>query len=377
MFVFLRGLFKVFNIITIFLFTTTCAFINYGSYEEKLDYYFSYYANKNLFSGSSLVAKNGKIIFNKGYNIARSKGNIPFTKNTQTSIMSLSKQFAGCSIMILVDRGLMKTDDLVSKYMPGLPDQGTLKIHHLLCMRSGIYNYLNVLHQKAYEGNLSGAVTYDEILNKLKTTPHDYSPDEKYYYNNTNYYLLAKIVEIVSGVKFSEFLNLNIFTPAGMNKTFQAETKSDYGVLPDYFETSIIGNFHTKDMPDPSIIFGCGGIISTTEDLFKFNKYLHSGSLLSKSSYEKLITPFSNANKEGSGYIFKTNYCYGIIADDEITINGKKRKTLWHSGSFSNGVSTFMVHFINENIDIVILENIRIYPALEQHVIDSASIILK
>ncbi len=361
------------------LITTTfsCAFLQYGANEEKLDYYFKYYSDKNLFGGSVLVAKNGEVFFNKGYNIAKAKDNTFFNKDTQTSIMSISKQITAVSILLLEEKGLLSTNDLASKYINGLSDGEALTIHHLLCMKSGLYNLINVINSEVYEGKRElKNVTFDEFINTLKNKPREYLPGEKYAYNNTNYYLLARIVEIVSGNSFRDFVNQNIFSPLGMKNTFQPDSYDEYSVLPDYFEANSYGNYKTKEMPHPSTVLGCGRIISTTGDLFLFSQALHRGNLLTQNSYSKMISPYSGLNST-DGYIFKTNYAYGLNIDNEITVNGKKRKTIWHSGSFANGVSTLMVHFIDENIDIIILENIRVYPSLEKHVIDAANIILK
>lgn len=359
------------------LFCMSCAFLQSGTYEEKLDYYFNYYSEKNLFNGSVLAAKGGNIILNKGYGIAKAVDDSPFMEDTKTSIMSISKQITAVSILLLEERGALSTNDLASKYISELKDNDSLKIHHLLCMRSGIFNLINVINSDVYGGNRElKNVSFTEFMKEYENKPSEYAPDEKYAYNNTNYYFLARIVEIVSGSVFSDFVKQNIFIPIGMSNTFQPVSYEEYSVIPDYFEINSNGYYQTKKMPDPSTVLGCGGIISTTKDLFLFSRALHKSNLLSKNSYEKMTTSYSGLNST-DGYIFKTNYAYGLNVDNEITVNNIKRKTIWHSGSFANGVSTLIVHFVDEDIDIIILENIRVYPSLEQHVIDAAGILLK
>ncbi len=108
------------------LFCMSCAFLQSGTYEEKLDYYFNYYSERKLFCGSVLAAKDGNIILNKGYGIAKAVDDSPFMEDTKTSIMSISKQITAASILLLEERGALSTNDLASKYISELKDNDSL-----------------------------------------------------------------------------------------------------------------------------------------------------------------------------------------------------------------------------------------------------------
>ena len=110
----------------------------------KADSLLQVYANKNMFSGSVLIAKGGKVLLSKGYGMANYSDNIPNTPTTKFKLASVSKQFTSMCIMMLEERGKLSTADKLSKYIPDYPKGDSITIHHLLTHTSGIPDFTSM-----------------------------------------------------------------------------------------------------------------------------------------------------------------------------------------------------------------------------------------
>ena len=306
----------------------------------KFEQYVRPYVETNNFSGRIVVSRKGKILFNKAYGLASLEFGASNDLNTVFHIASLSKSFTAAAILILEQKGLVATDDLLSKYVPDYPLGDKITIHHLLSHTSGITE-TNDLPE--YVNACLLQQTAETLVGLYKNKPLEFLPGEKYQYSNSNYTLLALIIEKVSKKKFGDFLRENIFEPLGMSRTFHHEDmtrvidKMAEGYTPD-------GNFGSQRAPylDWSSKTGSGSLATTADDLVKWNAALFGTTLLSDKSKNKMFTEYVDA---GYGWYigkqFDKNY---------IFMNGR-----------SPGFCTHVGRYPEEEIFIIVLANMQVY----------------
>jgi CubicO group peptidase (beta-lactamase class C family) len=238
------------------------------------------------FSGALLVAKDGEIVLNKGYGMAiRAKG-IRNTAETVFSTGSITKQFTAAGIMKLEMQGKLNTNDVISEYLDGVPeDKAGITLHHLLTHTSGLVQDVGTDYDVAHR---------DETVKKILEQELEFEPGERFEYTNVGYTLLAAIIEKISGQAYEEYLNKNLFKPAGMAFTGYRMPEWDKKVVAHWYvgETD---NGTPLEKPYPYWnLMGNGGILSTTEDMYKWHLALSGNALLPADAKKKLYTPFLN-----------------------------------------------------------------------------------
>ena len=164
------------------------------------------YVDAQTFMGSVLVAKNGKVILSKSYGMADLEWSVPNSPTTRFNIASMTKQFTAASVLLLEDRGKLKTDDLVKKYLPDAPASwDKITIYHLLTHTSGIPD-----DAANYKPG-----TPDELV--FNDKPLKFQPGEQWSYTNLGYIVLGYLLERITGQTYEDFVQENIFKPLGMN----------------------------------------------------------------------------------------------------------------------------------------------------------------
>jgi CubicO group peptidase (beta-lactamase class C family) len=303
------------------------------------------YANLGRFSGSVLVAKNGRVLFSNSYGLASLEFGAPNTSRTRFDLGSLSKQFTAGAILKLKAQGKLSTTDSISKYLSGYPKpQGDLvTIHHLLSHTSGIpsLGQRGGIPDPPHRGS---PVTLDELISIFRDQPLQFKPGEKYRYNNSGYILLAAIIEKVSGMAYDNYLKANLFDPAGMQDTGRIpadkvalRTANGYmGYAPEFIRPPYI---------HPSWSIGAGGIHSTVEDLFKWDQALYDGKILSATEIEQFFKAHVSRGRPGH------DYAYGWFIDDTYG-----HKAINHGGTTEGFVSAYY-RFPRERVFIVVLSN--------------------
>lgn len=168
--------------------------------------------------GSVLLAKSGKVILAKGYGLADVDLDVPNTPATIFRLGSITKQFTAAAILQLQERGRLKVGDLISKYIPGTPAAWNgVTIHHLLRHTSGIPSCTDGAGYKAHMREQSGAPL--DFINRFRDLPLEFTPGEKFHYDNSGYFLLGVIIEQVSSMRYEDYLRRNIFEPLQMTAT--------------------------------------------------------------------------------------------------------------------------------------------------------------
>ena len=265
-------------------------------------------------NGTMVVATDEDIVYLYCEDGVEKDGKTPVSQNTVFDIGSCSKVFTAVCILQLAEQGKLDINDALDKYFPEYETGKKITIYNLLHMNSGIPDYLN--NPEAF-WNISGEdaanqmisdilqdkKTDDDLLNALYQVPLIFKPGTQYEYSNTNYRLLAFIIEKISGMKYCDYVKENIFDKCGMKNTTSMAT-GDLTYVPEDFEEDVKNGFSDKDGYPicPNNTRGDGGIHSNLTDMVAFDRALFTGKLLSKSSMEILL-------KEEMGY------CCGLVKE--------------------------------------------------------------
>ncbi len=329
---------------------------------DKIDDYIPAQMERLHIPGASHTAKA------QGYGFANLELKAPATKDTVYEIGSTSKQFTAAAIMMLVEEGKVRLDDTITKYFPEAPQTWRgITIRHLLTHTSGIQNHVAVPHWlDVFRTNLAFETTpsRDELLKMFFKLRLEFQPGETWAYDNTAYYLLGIIIEKASGKPFWQFLDERIFKPLGMNGTRNTDPRpivpnraSGYEWKTDHFEN--------RPILLPAIAFSAGSLLSTIEDMAKWDAALYTEKLLKRSSLEQMWT--ADVTKDRAGLPF--NYGFGWFVEDY-----RGHRLLQHSGG-TPGFSSVMYRFVNDKLTIVILSN-HADRILDQLAVDLAGIYL-
>jgi len=256
------------------------------------------YVDHHKFMGSAIVARDGKILLDKGYGFANLEWDIPNSPQTKFRLGSVTKQFTAASILLLEERRELRIDERAGKYLSDLPKAwDKITIYNLLTHTAGIPNFTNF---PDYKTNHASAVTPGELLKRFIDRPLEFPPGEKFAYSNSGYIVLGMIIEKVSGQTYGTFVQDNIFTPLAMhdsgydsNNAIIKHRASGYS-----FASGSPKNASYVDMTVP---FAAGGLYSTVEDMLKWENGLFEGKLLTQASLTKMTTPFKGQYALGVG----------------------------------------------------------------------------
>ena len=211
-----------------------------------------------------------------GYGMANLEHDVPNTPQTKFRLGSITKQFTAMAILILQERGKLKVEDKVKKYLPDAPKAwDEITIHHLLTHTSGIPNYTAY---PEFLKTLPVRVTLKELIAKFKDKPLDFKPGEKFRYSNSGYVVLGQIIEKVSGKNYASFLKEAIFDPLGDERHGLRQRHAPILKHRASGYTRRLGIVLTNcDYLDMSIPHAAGALYSTVEDLLKWDQALYSG----------------------------------------------------------------------------------------------------
>ncbi len=305
---------------------------------SKFDEYLNA-AAKQGFTGSALVARDGKIVFSRGAGMANVEWEIPNTPQTKFRLGSITKQFTAAAILLLQERGKLSVQDPACKYVADCPKAWEpVTIHHLLTHTSGIPSYTDVKSPEEFRKMSLQTVTPTGFVDSFKAKPLEFAVGEKFKYNNSGYFMLGYIIEKISGQSYEAFLQENIFTPLKLANT-------GYDTHDRILKNRAIGYSNRKgarvnsEYLDMTIPYAAGSLYSTTEDLFAWNEALFSDKLLTAKSREMMTT------------VEKNNYAYGLAVAQK-----HNRKTVSHGGGI-NGFNTMITRFPEERVTVVVLRN--------------------
>lgn len=267
---------------------------------------------------------------------------VPVTRDTVFEIGSMTKAFTAELIMMLVEDGKVKLDEKISKYLEGCPETWKdISVRNLLNHTSGLPNYTSI---KPGVLLLGQRITYPEIFDLVKDMKLEFAPGDKFEYSNTNYYFLGQIIENVSGKEYTDFLKERILEPLKMTKTRpQAPRSVIENRSVGYMK---VGNALTvPPLINPDSGWAAGYLVSTVDDLAKWDDALLKGKLLKKESYDEMykVVPI----KDGT-----SPYGFGW---DVSKMNGHVARQ--HGGGTA-GFSSYILRLPDDKLSVVVLSNL-------------------
>lgn len=267
---------------------------------SKIDPIFKGAASEKAPGYAVAVVENGKVVFEKGYGLASLEYDVPFTPQTAFNTASLSKQFTGLAISLLVQDGKVDLDQDVRKYVPEVPAFGKEKItvRQLLHHTSGIRDCYDVLGAAGWRWD--DAFTYDDCMQvALSLKAPAFAPGTQYSYSNTEYVLLQAIVAAVSGESFPRWATEHVFKPIGMDSTFFVEDRSKVvrNAAAPYSRKD--DGFH-RDLQQNSGVY----MVSTLQDLSKWAIHFNDRLAAKDPVYVRMVEPGRLGNGEEVPYGF-------------------------------------------------------------------------
>jgi len=317
-----------------------------NNYRQLTNFFDTILLNKG-FNGGILVAKNGVVIYEKYQGRIDIRKNDTLTSSTSLHIASVSKTFTGVAVLRLVQEGKLSLNDPLEKFFPRFPYPG-ITIKMLLCHRSGLPNYLHfmsnlkwgILPNKKWNKKLASNTDVVKMMYDKK--PHRaFAPDSRFNYCNTNYVLLALIIEQLSGKSYPEFMLQKFFEPLQMKNTFVFTLKDTLAASPSFTPS---GEFWGYDFLDAT--YGDKNIYSTPQDLLKWDQALYTDQVIRPSLLDSAFAP--NSFEKPSVH----NYGFGWRL--QLLPNGKK--VIYHFGRW-HGFNAAFARLTDEKVTIIILGN--------------------
>ena len=261
------------------------------------------------FSGVVLMTQNGKTVFEKTGGVQKLGSNKPIKMDTLFCVGSIAKQFTAAAVLILQQEGKLSVDDKLSKYYPDYEYGDDLTLKNLLDMRSGItefydIEYIDTAFTELPAGELRETVTNDNTAKEnrealeewLLEQPLEFEPDEEFMYSNSNYFLLARIAERVSGENYYDFLRKKILNPLGMAHTYFID-EVDLESLPNLAAPTV--ESHTVYV---GVTMGLGDMISNAYDIDKWLTSLRTNRILNKESLTMMTTDYTDDDEDHYGF---------------------------------------------------------------------------
>lgn len=314
---------------------------------SKVDEYMNAAVRDGKFSGSVLIAREGKVLVSKGYGMASLELGVLNTPQMKFRIGSLTKQFTAMAMMVLQEHGKLKVQDPVCNYVPRCPPDWTdVTIHHLLTHTSGIPDLLSF---PDFQKTMALPSPLAQTVERFKSKPLEFKPGTKFKYSNSGYVLLGYIIERVTGQTYEDFLKENVFEPLKM-----LDTGSDHNDL--LLKHRAVGYTRRGNVVinapyiDMSIPTGGGSLYSTVEDLFLWDQALYAERLLGKGSYEAMFKPYATADW-GDGA------AYGWFI-------GKDKSNHRYMGFLGgiNGFAAQIMRYPDQKVLVVVLSNFSFAP---------------
>lgn len=311
-----------------------------GSMEMLFNQCLEPYVKSNNFGGTVYVAKSGTVLFEKSFGSACQEWNELNSNDTKYHLASVSKPFTSTAILLLAQQGRLSIADPVSKYLPDFTAGDKITIHHLLSHTSGV---VNINDFPDYNSWSLTSLSLDSIVKIFQKKPLLFEPGSKYSYSNSNYNVLAYIIEKVSGMKYGDFLKKNIFDKLEMNDSRHHGNAQE--IIPRVATGyTIDGRKNLQRAPylDWTIKTGNGSLYTTVEDLAKFERSLFTEKILNRASIDKMFAP--NLSEVGYGWYLKPHL---------------NRRRSYITGR-SPGFSTYFGRYPDDQVCVIVLSNLYI-----------------
>lgn len=308
-----------------------------NKYAVRADALVKDYVQNKLFSGTVLVAQDGKPIFRKGFGAASREWAIPNTANTKFRIGSVTKEFTAAAVLRLVDEQKLSLDDPIEKYLQNIPASwGKATIRELLQHTSGIPSYTR--HDDFDDKLIRIKHTPQQIIDLMKDKPLDFEPGTKFRYSNTGYFLLGRVIEAVSGLSYPDYLEQKLLKPLNLTNTgYDDGRRILANFAQDYTDH---GDHVRRSSPvDMSNMYAAGAMYATVDDLLAWQQMLLNGKVLSSASTAAMFT--DAGHHYGLGWFVRERF---------------SRKVYEHGGALK-GFHSMLAYYPEDRLTVIVLSN--------------------
>ncbi|KQZ59244.1 MULTISPECIES: serine hydrolase domain-containing protein [unclassified Lysobacter] len=287
-----------------------------------------------------LVARGDQVLFRGARGEASVELGVPLTPDGVFRIGSVTKQFAAAGLLKLVEAGKVGLDDPLSKFLPDYPNGAHISVRQLLNHTSGVKSYTGI------PGVMAGPIRMDlstaQLIDTFKNLPVDFAPGAQWAYNNSGYVLVGAVIEAASGQPWHEYLQQALFQPLGLAHTRWGD---DHALIPGQVQGYTISNGRLAPAMYASMSqpHAAGALVSTVDDLLRWNRALHEGKVLRSDTYARMIAPEGAAQKD--------RYGYGIA---HTTLRGGE--LLSHGGGIF-GSQSFLLYVPGSDVTVAIVQN--------------------
>lgn len=312
---------------------------NRGSQAQDIEALVKRHAELDMFSGTVIVADNGKIVYSRAFGEANKDHRVPNRLDTSYNIGSIGKTFTAVAIMQLVEAGKLRLDDKLAKFLPDFPfpEKDTITIQQLLNHSSGLGDYME---HDDYKSRMSGIDTIGDILPLIYTQKPLFPPGERFGYSNSGMVVLGAIIEKASGLRYPDYLQRHVFGPAGMKDSHLAQEDDllanrsvGYTVKPD-------GGYRAN-VREVMPASADGGLHTTAPDMLRFDQALNGNALLRADSRQQMLTPVGPVPFYASGWFTKR-------VDGHLAVG--------HGGG-APGVNAEFLRYPDDGYTVIVLSN--------------------
>lgn len=269
------------------------------SFEQKIDSaILSEFKDPDGPGGVFMIAKKGEIIYHKAFGKANVELGVNMQKESVFQIGSMTKQFTAIAILMLEEQGKLKVNDPVSTYISSYPGGDKITLHHLLTHTSGIKDFTKT---KAIKEIAQKEMSPEMLVDVFKNEVPDFAPGEKFEYNNSGYVLLGYIIELVSKETYEDFIRKNIFDKAGMKNSRYASDRLIIKNRAFGYHKKETG-YVNKTIINYTVPYSSGALMSTSEDLLKWQQALNKNILISTKPSKKAFRTYTLNNGEAFSY---------------------------------------------------------------------------
>jgi CubicO group peptidase (beta-lactamase class C family) len=303
---------------------------------DRIDAYLAAFAETGNFTGAVLVARKGQVLFRKAYGMANYELEVLNSPATRFHVASVSKPFTAMAILQLQEQGKLKISDPVSRFVPDFPHGDQITLDNLLTHTSGIRN-VNDLPD--YNEFARSPHTPEQLVAKFANLPLEFPPGSSYHYSNSNYNLLALVLEKVSGEDYATYLWKRILEPAGMKDSgHDGDALRLIPLAAAGYEPAGINGFENAPYLDWSNKTGNGSLYSTVDDLYRFDRALETNVLLQSGTRQKYFV-VGRGNRYG--WFIRQRAGHHVMSS-----NGR-----------SPGFTAELDRFVDDGVTIIVLSN--------------------
>lgn len=312
------------------------------SFETNTDHIIlTEFNDKNGPGGVFMVAKNGKPIYQKAFGKANLELGVNLSPENVFQLGSMTKQFTAIAVLMLEAQGKLEVKDPISKYIPDYPSGEEITIHQLLTHTSGIKDFTKM---KTLSEIAQKEMTPKMMVDFFKNEQPDFSPGEKFEYNNSGYVVLGYLIELVSGISYEDFIKKHIFEKAGMSHSYYASDRKVIDKRAYGYHKKEHG-YVNKTVISFSVPFSSGALMSTSADMLKWQNALNRNLLLNSEATKKAFSSY----KLNSGETFTYGYGWHLKEINGIAVRE-------HGGSIF-GFKSMGVYIPSKDIYVIGFSN--------------------